>query len=61
VVELNERMSKEIERLSHVVGKQGKIGYRANLANATGSWAANVDMINDLVDDMAQPTGKWRA
>src|SRR5258708_28966613 len=26
VVELNERMSKEIERLSHIVGKQGKIG-----------------------------------
>ncbi len=58
VVELNERMSKEIERLSHIVGKQGKIGHRAKLPNATGSWAANIDMVNDLIGDMAQPTGE---
>src|SRR5215469_12189784 len=58
VVELNERMSKEIERLSHIVGKQGKIGHRAKLPNATGSWAANVDMVNDLIGDMVQPTGE---
>jgi len=58
VVELNERMSKEIERLSHIVGKQGKIGHRAKLPNATGSWAANIDLVNDLIGDMAQPTGE---
>src|SRR5258706_13129023 len=58
VVELNERMSKEIERLSHIVGKQGKIGHRAKLPNATGSWAANIDMVNDLFGDMGQPTGE---
>src|SRR5439155_447854 len=57
VVELNERMSKEIERLSYIVGKQGKIGHRAKLPNATGSWAANIDMVNDLIGDMVQPTG----
>ena len=58
VVELNERMSKEIERLSHIVGRQGKIGHRAKLPNATGSWAANIDMVNDLIGDMVQPTGE---
>src|SRR5262249_25386183 len=58
VVELNERMSKEIERLSHIVGKQGKIGHRAKLPNATGLWAANIDMVNDLIGDMVQPTGE---
>jgi len=58
VVELNERMTQEIERLSHIVGKQGKVGHRAKLPNATGSWATNVDMVNDLIGDMAQPTGE---
>src|SRR5215469_2574792 len=58
VVELNERLSKEIERLSHMVGKQGKIEYRASLPNATGSWAADIDMVNDLIGDMVQPTGE---
>jgi hypothetical protein len=51
-------MSKEIERLNHIVGKEGKIGHRAKLPNATGSWAANIDLVNDLIGDMAQPTGE---
>jgi signal transduction histidine kinase/ActR/RegA family two-component response regulator len=58
VVELNERMSEEIERLSHIVGKQGRVGHRARLPKATGAWAANIDMVNDLVGDMMQPTGE---
>jgi HAMP domain-containing protein/CheY-like chemotaxis protein len=58
VVELNERMSKEIERLRHLVGRQGKIGHRAKLPSATGSWAANIDMVNDLIGDMTRPTGE---
>ena len=37
VVELNEQMTKELERLGDVVGKEGKIGHRAKLPNATGS------------------------
>ncbi len=36
VVELNERMTKELERLGDQVGKQGKIGVRARLPNALG-------------------------
>jgi len=28
------------------------------LPNATGSWAANIDMVNDLIGDMVQPTGE---
>src|SRR5215475_367167 len=58
VVELSARMSKEIERLNHIVGKQGRIGHRAKLPNATGAWAANIDMVNDLISDLTQPTGE---
>ena len=39
VVELNDRMTKEFERLGRPVGKQGKISHRAKLPNALGSWA----------------------
>ena len=34
VVELNDRMTKEFERLGEVVGKQGKINQRARLPGA---------------------------
>src|SRR5262249_48004793 len=46
VVEQNERMTKEFERLGAVVGKEGKIGHRAKLPNATGSWASSVETVN---------------
>jgi methyl-accepting chemotaxis protein len=37
VIELNERLTKELERISSVVGKEGKITQRAALTSASGS------------------------
>ncbi|HEY9859411.1 MAG TPA: HAMP domain-containing protein, partial [Candidatus Obscuribacterales bacterium] len=56
VIELNERMTKELERIGRVVGKEGKITQRASLGNAGGSWGASVDSINSLISDLVQPT-----
>src|SRR5215217_1254340 len=58
VVDLNDRMTKEFERLSDVVGKQGKINQRARIPAATGSWAAGVDAVNTLIADMVHPTAE---
>src|SRR5688500_570904 len=58
VVELNQRMAKELERLGDQVGKQGKIGVRARLPNAVGSWSANVDTVNSLIADLIAPTAE---
>ena len=58
VVELNERMAKELERLGDQVGKQGKIGVRAKLPNALGSWASNVETVNSLIEDLIAPTAE---
>jgi hypothetical protein len=38
VVSLNERMTRELERASRVVGKEGKLGQRASLGDVAGSW-----------------------
>src|SRR4051812_34310842 len=48
VVELNDRMTKEFDRLGETVGRQGKISHRAKLPGAQGSWAASVDAVNTL-------------
>ena len=37
VIDTNERMARELDRLSRVVGKQGKIAERGALAEAPGS------------------------
>src|SRR5262245_27481844 len=58
VVEMNERMAKELEHLGDQVGKQGKIGVRAKLPNALGTWASNVETVNSLIEDLIAPTAE---
>jgi HAMP domain-containing protein/signal transduction histidine kinase/DNA-binding response OmpR family regulator len=55
VIELNERMAKELERVSAAVGKEGKISQRASLS-AGGGWASCVDAVNSLIGDLVQPS-----
>src|SRR5438093_6454659 len=56
VIEINERIAAELERLSYVVGKQGKIGQRAAPTGATGSWAGGLMSGNSLIDDLVHLT-----
>src|SRR6185436_1368290 len=41
-----------------VVGKDGRIGERGHLRNATGGWESSVRSVNDLIEDMVQPTAE---
>ena len=56
VIARNDRLTKELERVSRVVGKEGKIVQRAALPMAEGSWSSLIESVNTLIDDMARPT-----
>jgi HAMP domain-containing protein/signal transduction histidine kinase/CheY-like chemotaxis protein len=56
VVSLNEEMTQEFERLSKVVGKEGKITQRGRVKNARGGWETAIRSVNELIEDMVQPT-----
>src|SRR6516165_5186985 len=56
VIERNERLTNELERMSRVVGKEGKLTQRATLGDVSGSWAAAIDSVNVLIDDLVHPT-----
>jgi HAMP domain-containing protein/CheY-like chemotaxis protein len=58
IIDLNERMAAELEQLSTVVGKEGKITQRASLGNAKGCWATSINSVNTLVTDLVQPTAE---
>uniref|UniRef100_B8HTK6 Circadian input-output histidine kinase CikA n=1 Tax=Cyanothece sp. (strain PCC 7425 / ATCC 29141) TaxID=395961 RepID=B8HTK6_CYAP4 len=55
IIEMNEQMATELERISTVVGKEGKIDERAALSGAKGSWKACEGSINTLITDLVQP------
>ncbi|MGH7740312.1 MAG: HAMP domain-containing protein, partial [bacterium] len=58
VVELNQRMAEELERLSREVGQEGRIHQRANVGEFAGTWAGMVDSVNTLVEEMVRPTSE---
>ncbi|MBD2103043.1 HAMP domain-containing protein [Leptolyngbya sp. FACHB-261] len=55
IIDLNERMAAELDRIGTVVGKEGKIQERASLGSAGGSWKRSVDSVNTLITDLVQP------
>jgi HAMP domain-containing protein len=58
IIELNQKMAAELERIGTVVGKEGKIAQRATIGNAEGSWGASVNSVNTLITDLVQPTSE---
>ena len=58
IVQLNDQVTKEFDRLSRVVGKDGRIGERAHVSRASGSWESSVRSVNELIEDMVQPTAE---
>src|SRR5258708_7065979 len=57
LIESNQRLEREIRRLSRHVGKEGQVK-RAALGHAGGAWASTLDAVNDLVEDLARPNAE---
>src|SRR5215468_3081691 len=58
VIERNERMARELERIGHVVGKEGRITQRVSIGEVTNCWADAIGSINDLIGDLVRPTSE---
>jgi len=56
IVASNERIAAELQRVGHVVGKQGKIRQRLDAGRAGGAWREMETSVNTLIDDLVWPT-----
>ncbi|MGZ5475850.1 MAG: HAMP domain-containing protein, partial [Thermoanaerobaculia bacterium] len=56
ILEQNARMCTEIQRISNVVGKEGKLNSRMTQPAANGTWAETTDAVNSLIVDLVAPT-----
>src|SRR5947207_2062840 len=54
IIEANQRLERELLRLSRRVGKEGQMK-RAPIGDAGGAWAATLDAVNDLIEDLSRP------
>ena len=55
IVSMEEKLAKEIERVTFAVGTEGKLGQRMKLDKSDGAWDIKVESINTLIENMAQP------
>jgi HAMP domain-containing protein/signal transduction histidine kinase len=58
VIRLNQRLTQELARIGHVVGKEGRIRQRASLGGASGSWTDAMRSVNNLIEDLVHPTSE---
>ncbi|MEX2211617.1 MAG: HAMP domain-containing protein, partial [Gaiellaceae bacterium] len=56
LAERRERTTREIVRVSRLVGREGKLTERAATGGAAGTWAETLDGLNTMVDNLARPT-----
>src|SRR5207244_13508176 len=55
LIRTNQRMTRELERIRRVVGKEGRITQRASLGDVSDSWARAIGSINALIGDVVHP------
>src|SRR5262245_48884259 len=56
IVAANERMAHQLERVGHVVGREGKTRQRVRLGLSDGAWGEMETSVNTLIDDLLWPT-----
>src|SRR6202162_660522 len=57
IIESNQRLERELRKLSKHVGKEGQTK-RAALGDAGGAWATTLDSVNDLIEDLVRPNSE---
>ncbi|MBA2485468.1 MAG: hypothetical protein H0V35_05095, partial [Nitrospira sp.] len=50
LIDLNALFAEEFKRVSHAVGKKGKLSERASVPEARGEWKTNIEAVNGLID-----------
>src|SRR5262245_7858799 len=56
IVAANERMAQQLERVGHVVGREGKTRQRVKFSQTHGAWGEMETSVNTLIDDLLWPT-----
>ena len=58
VIEHSEDITNELVRVYGSVAKEGKIGERASLSGAGGSWRVCVDSVNGMIAELVHPVSE---
>ena len=54
----NGKIARELDRISRIVGKEGRITQRATIGDVSNCWAGSIGSVNALIDDLVHPTSE---
>jgi len=60
VIAANQTLGAELARVSHVVGKEGKLSQRVALRGSGRVWSDSVESVNSLIEDLVRPTSEMQ-
>jgi HAMP domain-containing protein/signal transduction histidine kinase len=58
VIATNGKIARELDRISRIVGKEGRITQRATIGDVSNCWAGSIASVNALIDDLVHPTSE---
>ena len=58
VIAMNQKLARELDRISRVVGKEGRITQRASIGDVSDCWAESIGSVNALIGDLVNPTSE---
>ncbi len=53
-------LENELARVSHVVGKEGKLSLRAESSGSSESFSGSIKSVNSLIEDLVRPTSEMQ-
>src|SRR5262249_44197597 len=56
LAENRETLTRELNRVAKVIGREGRITERARFKGSKGSWRESVDAVNSIIEDLVRPT-----
>jgi signal transduction histidine kinase/HAMP domain-containing protein len=60
IIASNEALGNELERVSRVVGKDGKLSQRASFNGTHQVWGHSIESVNELIDDLVRPSNEMQ-
>ncbi|MFL5846393.1 MAG: ATP-binding protein [Solirubrobacteraceae bacterium] len=60
IIAANQALEAELERVSRVVGREGRLSQRMSAPGGGVAWSGVVDSVNSLIEDLVQPSNEMQ-
>ena len=60
IISANQALGTELERVSRVVGKEGKLSQRVSFKGTDQVWGSCIESVNSLIEDLVRPSNEMQ-